>query len=161
MKRALCLLLILSFALLLGCADTGTSDRDPIRPAEGSGLAGSLYQELEEALTADPNLTAEELAAQLATCLPYNGISMAVESGYLTGFGNTEITGFSAGAQFGPVIGTQPMIGYVFELADGADRAEFISLLEDNANLRWNICTSANHAVAAAYGDFVLFVMYP
>ena len=175
MKKAISLLLILSLALLIGCADNGTSSRepdlptgeigvpsrDPIRPPDGSGMAKSLYNALEKALTENPALTAEELAAHLATRLPYTGASMAVEPGYLTGFDNAEITDFSEGAQFGPMISTQPMIGYVFKLDAKTDRDAFIAVLEENANLRWNVCTSANRAVAAAYGDFVLFVMCP
>ncbi len=87
--------------------------------------------------------------------------SMEVEPGYLTGFDNAEITGFKSGAVFMPMIGTHPFIGYVFELEDGADTSAFISNLKSNANLRWNICTSADEMVSGSVGNKVFFIMCP
>lgn len=87
--------------------------------------------------------------------------SMEVEPGYLTGFDNAEITGFKSGAVFMPMIGTHPFIGYVFELENGADTSAFISNLKANANLRWNICTSADEMVSGSVGNKVFFIMCP
>lgn len=84
--------------------------------------------------------------------------SMAVEPGFLNGF-KSEINGFSKGVMFGPAIGTIPFIGYVFEV-DG-DVSAFISTLKENADLRWNICTSADEMVVGSVGNKVCFVMAP
>ena len=62
---------------------------------------------------------------------------------------------------FGPMIGTIPFIGYVFELKDETDVNQFISTLKSNANLRWNICTEADEMVVCSVDKKVFFVMCP
>lgn len=93
--------------------------------------------------------------------IPFMGGAMEVEPGLLQGFDNAEIKGFKEGAVFMPMIGTIPFIGYVFTLEDGTDAASFISKLKSNANLRWNICTTADEMVAGSVGNKVFFVMCP
>lgn len=91
----------------------------------------------------------------------FSGGAMPVEPGFLTGFDNTEIKGFKEGAMFAPMIGTIPFVGYVFTLEDSAKASDFISTLKSAANLRWNICTSADEMVAGSSGNKVFFVMSP
>ena len=74
---------------------------------------------------------------------------------------NEEIHGFSKGAMFGPMIGTIPFIGYIFEVDANTDVAEFVNTLKTNANLRWNICTEADEMAVEAVGNLVFFVMAP
>lgn len=102
---------------------------------------------------------AESLVAN--PVIPFMGGAMSVEPGYLTGFDNAEITGFKEGAVFMPMIGTIPFVGYVFTLENAADAPAFIANLKANANLRWNICTSADEMVAGSAGNKVFFVMCP
>ncbi len=102
---------------------------------------------------------AESLASNPAIKVPVG--AMAIEEGYLTGFDNTEIKGFKEGAVFMPMIGTIPFVGYVFTLENAADAPAFIANLKANANLRWNICTSADEMVAGSAGNKVFFVMCP
>ena len=87
--------------------------------------------------------------------------AMSVEEGYLTGFDNTEIKGFKEGAVFMPMIGTIPFVGYVFTLENASDAPAFIANLKSAANLRWNICTSADEMVTGSAGNKVFFVMCP
>ena len=87
--------------------------------------------------------------------------AMPVEPGYLTGFDNAEIKGFKEGTMFAPMIGTIPFVGYVFILEDGVNASDFISTLKSSANLRWNVCTSADVMVAGSSGNKVFFVMCP
>jgi len=82
-----------------------------------------------------------------------------IEEGYLAGFDNAEITGFSEGVMFAPMIGTIPFVGYVFTLESEADIDAFIKKLEESANLRWNICTKAEEMVTGKSGNKVFFVM--
>lgn len=91
----------------------------------------------------------------------FAGGAMPVEEGYLVGFDNTEIKGFKDGAMFAPMIGTIPFVGYVFSLKDGADIVSFTEILKNSANLRWNICTSAEEMVVASKGNKVFFIMCP
>ena len=93
--------------------------------------------------------------------IKFSGGAMAVEPGYLTGFDNAEIKGFKEGAMFAPMIGTIPFVGYVFILEDGVNASDFISTLKSSANLRWNICTSADEMVVGSSGNKVFFVMSP
>lgn len=93
--------------------------------------------------------------------IQFSGGAMTVEPGFLTGFDNAEIKGFKEGAMFAPMIGTIPFVGYVFILEDGTDASEFISTLKSSANLRWNICTSADEMVSGSSGNKVFFVMSP
>ena len=93
--------------------------------------------------------------------IKFSGGAMPVEPGYLTGFGNTEITGFKEGAMFAPMIGTIPFVGYVFILEDFANASSFISTLKSSADLRWNICTSADEMITGNVGNKVFFVMSP
>ena len=102
---------------------------------------------------------AESLSSNSVIKVPVG--AMEIEPGYLTGFDNTEITGFKEGAVFMPMIGTIPFVGYVFTLENAADAPAFISKLKSAANLRWNICTSADEMVAGSSGNKVFFVMCP
>ncbi|MBQ9915033.1 MAG: hypothetical protein IJO50_02705 [Clostridia bacterium] len=87
--------------------------------------------------------------------------SMYVEPGLLSGFGNTEIKDFTIGATFMPMIGSIPFIGYIFELPEGANVSAFINTLKANADLRWNICVTADEMVTGSVGNKVFFVMCP
>ena len=102
---------------------------------------------------------AEALLANPA--ILFSGGAVEVEPGLLSGFDNTEITGFKSGAVFMPMIGSIPFIGYVFELDNAADASAFIAKLESAANPRWNICVTADETVTGSYGNKVFFVMCP
>lgn len=105
----------------------------------------------------------EELANALIEnpAIQFMGGAMPVEEGLLSGFDNTEIKGFKSGAVFMPMIGSIPFIGYVFELENQADVPAFISTLKESANLRWNICVTADEMVTGSVGNKVFFVMCP
>ncbi len=93
--------------------------------------------------------------------LGFQGATMPVEPGLLSGFDNAEIKGFKEATMFLPMIGSIPFIGYVFILEDGTDASGFIANLKANANLRWNICTEAEEMVTGRSGNKVFFVMCP
>lgn len=107
----------------------------------------------------DVQTIAQELVTSPA--ILFSGGAMPIEPGLLAGFGNTEITGFTSGATFAPMIGTIPFVGYVFELDASTDVSAFISTLKSNADLRWNICVEADEMVAGSVGNKVFFVMCP
>ena len=105
----------------------------------------------------------QELAQSLIEnpIIQFMGGAMEIEEGYLSGFDNVEIKGFKSGAMFAPMIGSIPFVGYVFELENEAAVPNFIKTLEDNANLRWNICVTADEMVSGSVGNKVFFVMAP
>jgi len=107
--------------------------------------------------------TAQEIADGIIanSIIPFQGATMPVEPGLLTGFNNAEITGFSEGVMFAPMMGTIPFVGYVFVLEDGTDVDAFKQTLKDNADLRWNICTEAEELTVESEGNKVFFLMSP
>ena len=109
---------------------------------------------------ANPAATTEDIANAIMAheSIQFMPMVMPVEEGYLAGF-NNEIHGFAEAATFAPGIGTIPFVGYIFKLADGADVDAFKANLEAEANLRWNICTSAEEMVCENVGNTVFFLM--
>lgn len=76
---------------------------------------------------------------------------------YIEGF-DIEIKEFKSGAVFRPMISSIPFIGYIFEVENPE---EFSKQLSDNANLNWNICTSADEMKVSIVDNYVFFVMSP
>ena len=156
MKKIIAIVLasLMMFAMAACGTGSNTNETEPAPTTVGTKLladfktmADKTPQEIADAL-----LTNEEIHFMPAT--------MPVEEGFLNGF-NEEIKGFEEAVMFGPAIGTIPFVGYIFKLADGADVDAFTKTLEDNANLRWNICTEAEEMVCEAVDNTVFFVMCP
>ena len=144
-------------------ADDESSESADSSASADSSVAQALLADFEAQVNENNALTAQEIADALLTneMILFSGMSMPVEEGLLVGFDNTEITGFEEGVMFAPAIGTIPFVGYVFDLADEASADDFIAVLEENANPRWNICTEAEETVVESAGDKVFFVMSP
>lgn len=129
-------------------------------PEAAKTLGNTLLAEFKKKAA---SMGTEELANALIQnpAIKFMGGAMPVEEGLLSGFDNTEIKGFKSGAVFMPMIGSIPFIGYVFELENSADVPAFISTLKSSANLRWNICVTADEMVTGSVGNKVFFVMCP
>lgn len=129
----------------------------------GETIGNILLQDFVDQVNENPGLTAQEMADHLLSnpIVQFEGATMAVEEGLLTGFNNAEITGFEEGVMFAPMIGSIPFVGYVFTLPEGGDADAFIRLLTDNADPRWNICTQAEETITGQAENMVFFVMSP
>lgn len=139
--------------------NTGTTDNsNQDTTAAADSVAGVL---MEQFLTeAKDGTDTTKLAEALSKNSVFGEVSMTtmeVEPGYLSGFEN-EISGFSKGTMFAPMIGTIPFVGYVFETDD---TQKLVDTLIANAKLDWNICTSADEMQHASNEKYVLFVMSP
>ena len=143
--------------------ETPTPSVAPSETPAGESMGQALLKDFTDRVNAEPELGAEELAKALLEnpVIEFSGDALPVERGLLTGFGNTEITGFAQGAMFAPMIGTIPFVGYIFVLDADADAAAFVQTLMDNADPRWNICTEADETIAEHVGNTVFFVMCP
>lgn len=143
--------------------ETPTPSAAPSETPAGESMGQALLKDFTDRVNAEPELGAEELAKALLEnpVIEFTGDALTVEPGLLTGFGNTEITGFAQGAMFAPMISTIPFVGYVFVLDEGADAEAFVQILKDNADPRWNICTEADETIAEHVGNTVFFVMCP
>lgn len=171
MKKILAVLLALMLAAsFAACSKTNneTPSEAPSEPTETTGDENTDSQSPAQALLAEfkqlvaDEKDAEAIAAKLAESDVFvsNEIatgSLAVEEGLLNGFSG-EIKGFTKGAMFSPLIGTMPVIGYVFETED-ADA--LVAALKENADLRWNICTQADEMVCENVDGLVFFMMAP
>ena len=138
---------------------TETAETTP----ESSGTMGNtLYNDFVSKAKNNPSMSTEELANELVKnpVIKFAPMTMPVEEGYLAGF-STEIDGFKSGATFGPMIGSIPFVGYVFEVEKESDVDGFIKKLKDNADPRWNICVEADETVYGNVGTKVFFVMCP
>ena len=129
----------------------------------GDTVGNMLAQEFHALKAENAEITAQEMAdAILANpMIQFQGASMPIEEGLLSGFGNTEITGFNSGVMFAPMIGSIPFVGYVFTLDDGVDVDAFVQTLKDNADPRWNICVEAEETIVENADNMVFFVMCP
>lgn len=131
--------------------------------SEGSDTMGNtLYKDFVSKVKNNPSMSTEDLANELVKnpVIKFMPMTMPVEQGYLAGF-STEIDGFKSGATFGPMIGSIPFVGYVFEVEKESDVDGFIKKLKDNADPRWNICVEADETVCGNVGTKVFFVMCP
>lgn len=184
MKKIIALLLTLALAFaVVACGKTTTDNNNPelnneapeteekvdnvetdeTPAADSTSVAQTLVSEF-KTLAADNSKTTQEIADALASAevlSPIGTATMPIEDVYLSGFDNYEVNGFAECVMFAPMIGTIPFVGYVFTVGDGVDAAAFASDLEDNANLRWNICVAADEVATAVEGNKVMFVMAP
>lgn len=136
---------------------------EEITEAQADTVGAALLADFNARIAENPDMSAQEMADALLTnsVIQFSGVTMPVENGLLTGFGNAEITGFSEGVTFAPMIGTIAFVGYVFKLDEGTDAESFKQTLADNADPRWNICTEADETVIESSGNTVFFLMCP
>ena len=136
-------------------------EKPEAKPEESKTVGNTLLAAFKS--SAKDSASALSIAEKLISneIIAFAGGAMPVEEGFLSGFDNTEIKGFKEGAMFAPMIGTIPFVGYVFTLAEGTSASDFIATLKGAANLRWNICTSAEEMVTGSVGNKVFFVMCP
>ena len=153
---ALCLATLMMFGVVACAGKDDTKDGNANKPETVGEILLADFKE-------NPDGTAQDIADRLITneIIPFAGGAMAVEPGFLNGFDNAEITGFKEGVMFSPMMGTIPFVGYIFVLEDNADVDAFKDTLEQNANLRWNICTEAEELTVDNEGNTVFFLMSP
>ena len=154
MKKIVALLLVM--VMMLSMTACGNSKEEAKEPETVGEILAFDFKENSEG-------TAQEVVDGILQneILPFEVAKMPVEPGLLTGFDNAEITGFKEGVMFAPMMGTIPFVGYVFVLEDETDVDAFTKTLEDNANLRWNVCTEAEELVVESKDNMVFFVMCP
>ena len=184
MKKIIALLACL--ALLLSMAACGTKTPEVTDPApqvtdptpevtdptdeivetpDEPAATGTVGETLLATFKANSTGTAEELANAVISdpIIQFMGMATPINTTdfeFLSGLGEAKIE-YAEGAMFGPMIGTIPFIGYIFKLAEGTDVEAFKTTLEENANLRWNICTAAEELVVESEGNTVFFLMCP
>lgn len=157
MKKIIAIILAALMMLATAACGTGASTPEETAPAPTT-VGTKLLAEFRTMGDKTPQEIADAIIAN--EMIQFMPMTMPVEEGYLTGLGS-EIKGFEEAVMFGPMIGTIPFIGYVFTVAEGTDVDAFIKTLEDNADLRWNICTEAEELIVENEGNTVFFLMCP
>ncbi len=155
MKKILAL--ILAIITVMSFAACGKNDAtDPTEEMAEATLGNTLLSVFKENAE---EMTISEIADELIShpSILFNCVAVDVEPGFLAGFDN-EITNFTSGITFAPMIGSIAFVGYLFETED-ADA--LITSLKENANMRWNICVEAEEMIVEKSGNKVFFVMCP
>ena len=162
MKKFFALLLVAAMSFsLIACGsknETGKNDSKE-ETYDDSTPAGTLANAFVASL-ASGKTGALEIAEELSTnsIIPFMPFTMEVEEGYLAGF-TEDITGFTEAATFAPMISTIPFVSYVF-VTENSDAANTLkTLLEEKADLNWNICTQAEEKLCVVRDKYVFFVM--
>jgi len=152
MKKTVAVILILVMALSL-CACGAKEEPAP------STLGQQLYHEFNAKVEGgEKDVQALADALLQSGMLPFEGLSMEVEPGWLMGF-TADVEGFEKAVMFGPAIGAIPFVAYVFELENAEDCETFCAKLLESADPRWNICTEADETVCGSAENLVFFVM--
>lgn len=153
-------------------APTGAPTETETKPAEGTSSENSqagdetpgqqILAEFRSRMADGTDYTTQQLAAALVEMdiIPFSGTTMDVVPGYLNGF-TSDVSGFSDGTFFGPMIGSIPFAGYIFRLDEAEDTEAFMEQLDEKSDLAWNVCVTADEKVIDAEGNIVFFVMCP
>ncbi len=147
-------------------ADNENKDENKIAVIKPEFAVGSAGEKFWNAFVAEMEANPEAAPIDVATVLSTNPViqfmagAAEVEPGYLAGL-SEEIKDFEKAAMFGPMMGSIAFMGYIFDLADGADVNAFVENLKSKADPRWNICVAADYTQVGAYGNTVYFLMYP
>ena len=164
MKKVIAILLALVVVIgLVACAAGNNEETTAEETTAAAELTvAGTFAEAFKAEAAKEGATTNAIATALSTneLVAFMPMVQDMEAGYFAGF-NADITGFKAATAFMPMIGTIPFVSYVFELEADADKDAFVATLNDNANLRWNICTAAEEIVVETVDNFVFVIMAP
>lgn len=163
MKKALLVMASLAVAVLsVSCGkgnkdnavNSGSSAEVTLKGTDGEKLVALFDSE-----AAKSGFDLEKGAALMTEKVlgDYSCVSAPVSEGWVEGF-DADVTGFCNAICFRPMIGSIPLLCYIFESSDAKALEEH---LKKNANPMWNICTAAKETVSSVQGNFVLFAMLP
>lgn len=144
-------LLVCGITLVTGCTKKNTKTKDET-PAQK--IVNVFNDEVKN--EKDIEKLAKNINVSVKTITGYDtDVVTLSKKDYVEGF-STEIKGFNKAVAIKPFISGQPFIAYIFEVDDPET---FKKTLEDNADLRWNICTMADEYKSSIVDNYVFFVM--
>lgn len=131
----------------------------PETKPEGNGSA-TLGNTMLSVFRENAGKSLEEIAEACTTheAIKFAPAVMPVEPGFFAEFAG-DIAGFDSGIKFGPMIGSIPFSGFVFEVSGDAE--SFADELRSKADPRWNICVEAEETIVDVSGNRVFFLMCP
>ncbi len=116
------------------------------------GNLRAVYDEMMAEMEEEYKVSYEEYISNMIVTMPIEDTS------FLTGL-NAVPEGIKEAYLYQPGMMGVAYIGYIFRLNEGTDVDAFKASLTEQANPRWNICTSANTTICENYGDTVFFSM--
>lgn len=156
-KKSLLLIIVIIGGLffLSGC-----KKEEEVKPKqkEDTSVAGVLTSQFKEEMkeSDDASEVAKKISENEIIATTVTVVELK-KGDYVDGF-DKEIKGYKKAYAIKPMIGSIPFVAYIFEVDNAKD---FEKELNDNANLRWNICTEADNKASAIVGNYVFFVMAP
>ena len=145
MKKLFTVLLcgLIAMSLLSGCGsktneDTPNTgdDQTTTDTSTADTVGAALLNGFNEYVKANPEATAMDIA-------------------------NNAITNSVIPAELSLMTMEMEFVGYIFTLPADADVQAFMDSLTQNANLRWNVCTSADEMTVSHVDNTVFFLMAP
>lgn len=153
MKKLLIFIIIVGVLILSGCGK-----KEEQKQEEPKTVATMLSKVFETEIKKSKDI--EKVANKLAeseVIVPETQTFEIGKEDYLSGF-KEEITGFKKAIGIAPMINTIPMIAYIFEVENPE---EFAKKLDEQADLRWNICTEADEKKITIVDNYIFFIMSP
>lgn len=157
MKRKNLLLIIVLIGGLFVL--TGCGKKEKVKEnVEDKSVAGILTNQFKEEMkkSDDPLEVAKKISENESIAIAVDVVELK-DGDYVDGF-DKEIKGYKKAYAIKSMIGSIPFIAYIFEVDNAGD---FEKELNDNANLRWNVCTEADNKSSAIVDNYVFFVMAP
>lgn len=165
LKMKKILALMLAMILVISVVACGKSNDKTTAPVETTGSQNNSTEPTETKDSTGevvvPNASVEDVMKAISEIDDLKELTMMMdkaEAGYLRGF-DEEISGFKDGYVMGPMIGSIPFVGYVFQTEDNESANALLETLKSKANMRWNICTEADTMITDVKGNYVLFFM--
>ena len=146
---------VLSVSFVTGC---GSKENTNQNEEKNKTVATTLSETFKKEIKKQRNI--EKVAKTLSeneVIVPAVQTFIVSEGDYLTGF-KEEIKGYKKVVGISPMIGTIPFIAYIFEVED---TKKFVEVLEENAQLNWNICTQADEMKITIVDNYIFFIMAP
>lgn len=158
MKKSKIILIVSIIAVILGVVGLIWYLNTNSKSNESKSVAVELSEVFESAIKQEKDI--EKVAKKIVesdVIVPKVQTFDINKGDYLAGF-KEEIKGYKKAVGIAPMIGTIPMVAYVFEVKEPKD---FVKTLEENAQLNWNICTVADEMKITIVDNYVFFIMAP
>lgn len=161
MKKILALVMMMSLGLFALCGCGGNADNDNNPGTSSNALADQLAAQFVDTVTANSAANGEEIADMLIAGDLLNGYDLStynmIDTEFMVGFDADFAPAPFEKATYIQNYGNNVFLGYVYQLADGADAEGFAAYLAEHVDVDW----SGAHAdeVATAHANNLVFLV--
>lgn len=164
MKKILALVIMMSLGLfaLCGCGGNTNNNQQNNDNISSNALANQLAVQFADLVAANPDATGEELADMLIAGDLLNGRDLStynmIDTEFMVGFDADFTPAPFEKATCIQTYGNDVFLGYIYQLASGADTHAFAEYLEQHADADWS-GAHADELATATSGNLVFYVM--